>query len=83
MDLSDMTRHVTDIRAAEVRVGGKYALTTLLQKRAVELMRGAPRLVEAKGKDLTEIALQEILAGKIELVVVEEQPATGEAAPAA
>lgn len=78
MDLTDISRHVVEMRSAEERVGGKYRLSTLLQKRAVELMRGAPRLVESRTKDLAEIAFQEILGGKIELIVA---PAGADAPP--
>lgn len=51
------------------RMGGKFALTTLLQKRMVELNRGAAPLVEFDGnkRDLRRIACQEIMEGKIEL----------------
>ena len=52
------------------KVGGKFKLTTLMQKRLVELNRGAAPLVElghdedARPRD---IVVQEILEGKIEL----------------
>ena len=51
------------------KVGGKFALTTLLQKRMVELNRGAAPLVKVEGnkRDLRRIACAEILAGKLEL----------------
>lgn len=51
------------------KVGGKFALTTLLQKRMVELNRGAAPLVKVHGdkRDLRRIVCQEILEGKIEL----------------
>ena len=52
------------------KVGGKFRLTALIQKRMVELNRGAPPLVEVDADELTsrEIVCQEILQGKIELV---------------
>lgn len=78
MDLTDISRHVVELRTAEERAGGKYRLSTLIQKRAIELMRGAPRLVESRSKDLAEIAFQEALAGKIELIVA---PAGADAPP--
>ena len=51
------------------KVGGKFALTTLLQKRMVELNRGSAPLVEVDGnrRDLRRIVCKEILEGKIEL----------------
>ncbi len=52
------------------RVGGKFALTSLLQKRMVELNRGDPPLIEVEDSDEVDnrlIACQEILQGKITL----------------
>jgi DNA-directed RNA polymerase subunit omega len=51
------------------KMGGKFALTTLLQKRMVELNRGSPPLVKVEGnkRDLRRIACLEILEGKLEL----------------
>ena len=56
-------------------VGGKFKLTSLIQKRIVELNRGAPPLVEFENNDeppLTQIVIKEILEGKIELAEREE-----------
>ena len=48
------------------KVGGKFKLTALLQKRLVELMQGSKPLVERrKGMTDMEVAIQEILDGKI------------------
>lgn len=51
------------------KVGGKFALTVLLQKRMVELNRGAPPLVKMEGgeRSLRRIVCQEILEDKIVL----------------
>ena len=51
------------------KVGGKFALTALLQKRMVELNRGASPLVRVEGTDrsLRRIVCQEILEDKISL----------------
>lgn len=54
------------------KVGGKIRLTTLIQKRMVELKRGARPLVEGKEKNLMKIIVQEILEGKIELAERED-----------
>ncbi len=51
----------------EERVGGRFFLTVLLQKRVRELVAGAPRLVETKSDHPIDIAIEEIRAGKIEL----------------
>lgn len=52
----------------EERVGGRFQLTTLLQKRVRELVAGAPRLVEIKSDNPIDIAIEEVRAGKIDLV---------------
>ena len=52
----------------EERVGGRFSLTALLQKRVRELVAGAPRLVETKSDNPIDIAIEEVRAGKIELV---------------
>jgi DNA-directed RNA polymerase subunit omega len=51
------------------KVGGKFALTALFQKRMVELNRGAPSMVKLEGgrRDLRRVVCREILEGKIEL----------------
>ena len=53
-------------------VGGKLRLTSLMQKRLVELKRGAKPLVETDGTSLQQIVIQEILQEKIELAPREE-----------
>ncbi len=61
---------VQEIREYETmaaKVGGKYKLAVLLQKRMAELMFGAPALVENPTKDLFETALRELSEGKITL----------------
>ena len=60
MDLAKLSK-------AEKLVGGKFKLSTLMQKRLVELMRGAPKLVNSGATNLHEIVIEEILQGKIEL----------------
>ena len=61
-----------DIDLEEVltrQVGGKFALTSLMQKRMVELNRGAPPLVKMQGTEqsLRSIVCREILEDKIVL----------------
>lgn len=48
-------------------VGGRYKLTALLQKRVRELVRGERALVELESKDHIDIALAEVLEGKLEM----------------
>jgi DNA-directed RNA polymerase subunit omega len=48
------------------KVGGKYRLTALIQRRLDELMQGARPLIEdTEGKTQLEIVVQEILRDKI------------------
>ena len=47
------------------KVGGRFKLSALIQKRLVALNRGARPLVELKTKDLMQTVVQEILQDKI------------------
>ena len=48
------------------KVGGRFKLTALLQKRLIELMDGARPLVERhEGMTDMEVAIQEVLQDKI------------------
>ena len=47
------------------KVGGRFKLSTLIQKRLVQLNAGSRPLVEMETKDNMEIVLQEILQDKI------------------
>ena len=49
------------------KVGGRFKLSTLIQKRMVALNTGARPLVEVKGGDKMSIVVQEILQDKIYL----------------
>ena len=56
------------LRSEEIvdKVGGKFKLTALIQKRMVELLQGARPLIERqKGMTDMEVAIQEILEDKI------------------
>ncbi len=48
------------------KLGGRFKLTALIQRRWLELMRGARPMVETRGKSDLEVVIQEILEGKIE-----------------
>ncbi len=48
-------------------VGGRFKLSTLIQKRLVQLNQGANPLVDTTSEDKMEIVLQEIRSGKIRL----------------
>mgnify|MGYP003577292248 CR=1 FL=1 len=47
------------------KVGGRFKLSTLIQKRLVALQRGSPGLVECIGKPSMDTVIQEILQDKI------------------
>ena len=47
------------------KVGGRFKLSTLIQKRIVMLNAGARQLVEMKSHDKLAVVLQEILQDKI------------------
>ncbi|MDG2014138.1 MAG: DNA-directed RNA polymerase subunit omega [Pirellulaceae bacterium] len=66
-------------------VGGRFKLSTLIQKRLVQLNQGANPLIDTTLNDKMEIVLQEIRAGKIRLdmsdnvQIVDEVPDFGAA----
>ncbi len=49
------------------KVGGRFKLAVLVQKRLVDVTFGAPLLVERGNKTLMEAVVQEVLEGKITL----------------
>jgi len=49
------------------KVGGRFKLSTLIQKRMVALNRGSRPLVEMQTKDAMEIVIREIIEDKIYL----------------
>ena len=65
------------------KLGGRFKLSTLIQKRLVQLNAGSRPLVEASTQDKMQIVLQEILQDKIFLdasneVRIAEFQGTGE-----
>jgi DNA-directed RNA polymerase subunit omega len=49
------------------KVGGRFKLSTLIQKRMIALNSGARALVDVRGGDKMQIVIQEILQDKIYL----------------
>ncbi|MBI1370422.1 MAG: DNA-directed RNA polymerase subunit omega [Planctomycetes bacterium] len=47
------------------KVGGRFKLTALIQRRWQELLEGARPLIEREGRNDLELAIAEILAEKI------------------
>ncbi len=62
------------------KLGGRFKLTALIQRRWLELMRGARPMIEPHGRGDMEIAIQEILEGKIEPRYWEEHAEEAEGA---
>ncbi len=56
------------------KVGGRFKLTALIQRRWLQLLQGARPMVEPAGLTEMEIVIKEILEGKIELELVPEAP---------
>jgi len=68
------------------KVGGRFKLSTLIQKRMVALNRGARALIELPSKSHMEVVVQEIIQDKIYLdptgnVAVREEGAGADAGP--
>ena len=61
------------------KVGGRFKLTALIQKRMLELMDGARPLVERGSMTDLEVVIQEVLQDKIAI----DYEASGLAEPAA
>ena len=58
-----------ELRAEEIvnKVGGRFKLSTLIQKRLVALNQGSPVLVDLDTDDKMKIVVQEIVQDKIYL----------------
>lgn len=64
------------------KVGGRFKLSTLIQKRLVALNGGARPLVNIETNDKMEVVVQEILQDKIYLDAANEVHMTGDVEPA-
>jgi DNA-directed RNA polymerase subunit omega len=59
---------IDELKSDEIvrKVGGRFRLTALVQKRLAELLQGSRPLIEdTEGKTMFEIVVQEILQDKI------------------
>ncbi len=63
------------------KVGGRFKLSTLIQKRMVALNTGAPPLVDLRTADKMAIVVQEILQDKIYLDTTSQVRIVGEQRP--
>ena len=55
----------TEIDQLAEKLGGRYKLTVLIQKRLKELVKGAQKLVDLEDRNIINIVLEEIHQGKI------------------
>lgn len=60
------------------KVGGRFKLSTLIQKRLVALNKGSRPLIEMDAENKMEVVLQEIMQDKIYLDSSNEVGITGE-----
>ncbi|MBN1457477.1 MAG: DNA-directed RNA polymerase subunit omega [Sedimentisphaerales bacterium] len=70
---------IEDLKDVEIvnKVGGRFKLSALIQKRMLEIMQGARPLIEdTEGKTIMEIAIQELKEDKIaiDMSVKTEEP---------
>ena len=77
---------IDDLREDEIiqKVGGRFKLSTLIQKRLVALNAGARPMVDARTDDKMQIVIREILADKIYLdteMNLQTVPGAGEGGP--
>ncbi|MAO24866.1 MAG: DNA-directed RNA polymerase subunit omega [Phycisphaerales bacterium JB052] len=56
------------------KVGGKFKLTALIQRRLEQLLEGARPLVPRDGKTDLEIVVEEIMQDKITLEFIDQAP---------
>jgi DNA-directed RNA polymerase subunit omega len=59
---------IDELKSEELinKVGGKFKLTALIQRRLAELLQGGrPLITDTEGKTMLEIVIQEILQDKI------------------
>ena len=61
-----------ELEALLAKVGGKYKLVTLYQRRMRELQRGLPRLVEIDTSNQWDVVSKEILDAKVDLIMGDE-----------
>ena len=54
------------------KVGGRFKLTALIQRRWLQLLQGARPMIDPKGLTEMEVVIKEILAGKIDFEIPPE-----------
>jgi DNA-directed RNA polymerase subunit omega len=61
------------------KFGGRFKLAALIQRRWLQLMQGARPMVNPKGLTEMEVVVKEIVEGKIEMELLEEEDEDGDA----
>ncbi len=59
---------IEDLKSTDIvnKVGGRFKLSSLVQKRMLEIMQGSrPLIADTDGKTMMEIVIQEIVEDKI------------------
>ena len=54
------------------KLGGRFKLTALIQRRWLELLQGARPMVDPAGLTEMEVVIKEILEGKVNMELVED-----------
>lgn len=69
-----------ELREEEIvnKVGGRFKLSTLIQKRLVQLNQGSRPLVDMDTNDKMKVVLQEIIQDKIKLDTSNQVKITGD-----
>jgi DNA-directed RNA polymerase subunit omega len=75
--MSEVLMDKSEVDSLAEKFGGRFKLTVLIQKRVKELVKGATRLVETDHKNLVDVALDEIRAGKVGLEGLETEEEGG------
>jgi DNA-directed RNA polymerase subunit omega len=86
---SDVRTFDEDVRMIEAlkgdeiitKVGGRFKLCALIQRRLTQLMDGARPMVERNGRTDLEVVVEEIMQGKIEPTFDVHDPETQAAMP--
>ncbi len=60
------------------KVGGRFKLAALIQRRWLQLMQGARPMVDPRGRTDIEVVIEEILQDKIDFDFPSEEPSDDE-----
>lgn len=60
------------------KVGGRFKLAALIQRRWLELLQGARPMVDPSGLTEMEVVIQEIVEGKVEMELPSDDQADGD-----